>query len=337
MKAGKCRPSGAGRNGDRQLCFFFSSRRRHTRCSRDWSSDVCSSDLCVLPTISPPSSRIRVTTVASNSGMYPSSVEAPFIIGTPATMTLSLMATRLPFSLPLGAPLMDVLRYHAFCRFSSGPGRYPGVRGYFTTGTSSGIASTALYAATYPVKSCRKASRSVSFSDRPHRVATFRTCSDVGTWTAMAPSLDCCRYRMTLAALASSAARGRGVQAVSGKPRSVKGHPAAGSIGPSCLACARLDTAGGNILREAMRVLEARRWLVRRQVIDIVCSPEADARGNPVQPRIPAHAVGDDVIGARAVAAEAQAANHFTARVKRHPTAEGDDAPGHPANAGPLL
>src|SRR5256884_2618075 len=31
----------------RSLCFFFffSSRRRHTRCSRDWSSDVCSSDL----------------------------------------------------------------------------------------------------------------------------------------------------------------------------------------------------------------------------------------------------------------------------------------------------
>src|SRR3989442_1830973 len=26
-------------------CFFFSSRRRHTRCGRDWSSDVCSSDL----------------------------------------------------------------------------------------------------------------------------------------------------------------------------------------------------------------------------------------------------------------------------------------------------
>src|SRR5216684_3414325 len=27
------------------IFFFFSSRRRHTRCSRDWSSDVCSSDL----------------------------------------------------------------------------------------------------------------------------------------------------------------------------------------------------------------------------------------------------------------------------------------------------
>src|SRR6266498_572388 len=27
------------------IFFFFSSRRRHTRCGRDWSSDVCSSDL----------------------------------------------------------------------------------------------------------------------------------------------------------------------------------------------------------------------------------------------------------------------------------------------------
>src|SRR5690625_8001245 len=29
------------------LVFFFSSRRRHTRWPRDWSSDVCSSDLAV--------------------------------------------------------------------------------------------------------------------------------------------------------------------------------------------------------------------------------------------------------------------------------------------------
>src|SRR5699024_11773788 len=29
-------------------CFFFSSRRRHTRSKRDWSSDVCSSDLLDL-------------------------------------------------------------------------------------------------------------------------------------------------------------------------------------------------------------------------------------------------------------------------------------------------
>src|SRR5690606_40304279 len=30
------------------LVFFFSSRRRHTRFSRDWSSDVCSSDLGIF-------------------------------------------------------------------------------------------------------------------------------------------------------------------------------------------------------------------------------------------------------------------------------------------------
>src|SRR5690606_39823531 len=30
--------------------FFFSSRRRHTRFSRDWSSDVCSSDLVEVKT-----------------------------------------------------------------------------------------------------------------------------------------------------------------------------------------------------------------------------------------------------------------------------------------------
>src|SRR4051812_50112385 len=28
-----------------RVCFFFSSRRRHTRLTCDWSSDVCSSDL----------------------------------------------------------------------------------------------------------------------------------------------------------------------------------------------------------------------------------------------------------------------------------------------------
>src|SRR5438067_13716969 len=34
-----------GRNGVSCEAFFFSSRRRHTRSKRDWSSDVCSSDL----------------------------------------------------------------------------------------------------------------------------------------------------------------------------------------------------------------------------------------------------------------------------------------------------
>src|SRR2546422_11720478 len=38
------------------MCFFFSSRRRHTRCSRDWSSDVCSSDLYQTSTLTTGSS-----------------------------------------------------------------------------------------------------------------------------------------------------------------------------------------------------------------------------------------------------------------------------------------
>src|SRR6266849_8042490 len=37
---------------DGKLCFFFfSSRRRHTRSTRDWSSDVCSSDLVPWPMV----------------------------------------------------------------------------------------------------------------------------------------------------------------------------------------------------------------------------------------------------------------------------------------------
>src|SRR5690554_330532 len=43
------------------FCFFFSSRRRHTRCGRDWSSDVCSSDLEMQD-------EIKVTVVATGLG-----------------------------------------------------------------------------------------------------------------------------------------------------------------------------------------------------------------------------------------------------------------------------
>src|SRR5690554_7102453 len=41
------------------MWFFFSSRRRHTRCGRDWSSDVCSSDLLV-----------RVRTGVASAGIW---------------------------------------------------------------------------------------------------------------------------------------------------------------------------------------------------------------------------------------------------------------------------
>src|SRR2546422_7867458 len=43
--------------------FFFSSRRRHTRCSRDWSSDVCSSDLILMPNVAAASPAVRGSTV----------------------------------------------------------------------------------------------------------------------------------------------------------------------------------------------------------------------------------------------------------------------------------
>src|SRR5260370_9827813 len=45
------------------MFFFFSSRRRHTRFKCDWSSDVCSSDLC--------SRCNRVSEGGRNVGGYP--------------------------------------------------------------------------------------------------------------------------------------------------------------------------------------------------------------------------------------------------------------------------
>src|SRR5436305_11164425 len=58
------------------LFFFFSSRRRHTRCGRDWSSDVCSSDLWGLGTETPterfaPRRLRRATTFIGADGTEP--------------------------------------------------------------------------------------------------------------------------------------------------------------------------------------------------------------------------------------------------------------------------
>src|SRR6266508_5887346 len=44
--------------------FFFSSRRRHTRWPRDWSSDVCSSDLIDLHAVTGPGGGAKATQVA---------------------------------------------------------------------------------------------------------------------------------------------------------------------------------------------------------------------------------------------------------------------------------
>src|SRR5207249_5273848 len=45
--------------------FFFSSRRRHTRSKRDWSSDVCSSDLDLLSALDDPAVAVRFTLVGA--------------------------------------------------------------------------------------------------------------------------------------------------------------------------------------------------------------------------------------------------------------------------------
>src|SRR3989449_2137405 len=51
------------------LFFFFSSRRRHTRCSRDWSSDVCSSDLAQAALAAAQPTMARLGTMLNSAGL----------------------------------------------------------------------------------------------------------------------------------------------------------------------------------------------------------------------------------------------------------------------------
>src|SRR5690606_39817202 len=73
------------------FCFYFSSRRRHTSFSRDWSSDVCSSDLLCLagfvamqglpveqyPTITPVQVTVSATYPGADSKTLADAVAAP--------------------------------------------------------------------------------------------------------------------------------------------------------------------------------------------------------------------------------------------------------------------
>src|SRR2546429_3687393 len=59
------------------LLFFFSSRRRHTRCSRDWSSDVCSSDLTLSPLVRwRTTPRTMTVTALAPTGQFRSYIQA---------------------------------------------------------------------------------------------------------------------------------------------------------------------------------------------------------------------------------------------------------------------
>src|SRR5690606_39338688 len=57
--------------------FFFSSRRRHTRFSRDWSSDVCSSDL----------TRTMIVGLGQNAGPWTASTTTTTLTSTSQTFT----------------------------------------------------------------------------------------------------------------------------------------------------------------------------------------------------------------------------------------------------------
>ena len=78
-----------------------------------------SSHIDLPVTVAPAASR-RVTAVASRRGTKPSTVAEPLVIGTPATLTLSLMATVLPASGPCPAPGIEVRTYQAPSGLSSG-------------------------------------------------------------------------------------------------------------------------------------------------------------------------------------------------------------------------
>jgi hypothetical protein len=73
-----------------------------------------------LPAMVAPAASSRVTTVASRVGTKPATVRDPLVMGTPATDTLSLIATVLPASGPPGSPGMEVVTYQAPSGLSAG-------------------------------------------------------------------------------------------------------------------------------------------------------------------------------------------------------------------------
>src|SRR5207245_1483503 len=85
--------------------FFFSSRRRHTRCYRDWSSDVCSSDLIAS---SKPAGAVGAARLAALAGfedaigldMGGTSTDVCVIAGGAAERTSERQIGGLPIRLP---------------------------------------------------------------------------------------------------------------------------------------------------------------------------------------------------------------------------------------------
>src|SRR2546428_4965012 len=102
--------------------FFFSSRRRHTRSDRDWSSDVCSSDLRIReqrPFVAGLSNWVKLEVIGDEKTLFPDTaalVEATRIlvkegfVVLPYTNDDLIVARRLIDAgaaaiMPLGAPI----------------------------------------------------------------------------------------------------------------------------------------------------------------------------------------------------------------------------------------
>src|SRR5215813_14829827 len=63
------------------LFFFFSSRRRHTRCGRDWSSDVCSSDLELIALAKQKPGQLNFASSGVGSGTHLNAEQFRFAAG----------------------------------------------------------------------------------------------------------------------------------------------------------------------------------------------------------------------------------------------------------------
>src|SRR5207247_1467291 len=96
--------------------FFFSSRRRHTRSTRDWSSDVCSSDL--------PTETLTTTPT-----------ESPTPTATP-TATPTITPTETPAIVPTPTPIGNDISYPQCGK------AYPTGQDFGIVGINNGIATT---------------------------------------------------------------------------------------------------------------------------------------------------------------------------------------------------
>src|SRR5206468_5246442 len=74
--------------------FFLSSRRRHTRSNRDWSSDVCSSDLVLLLT-----GLVVIagfTPIVLHQGWWQAAFVVALVLGAGVLLLLPRLTKRLP-------------------------------------------------------------------------------------------------------------------------------------------------------------------------------------------------------------------------------------------------